>query len=105
MCTKSNHNLGFFFCVGFRRFSYSLSGVGNEDIITIIQRTLQEVYHRRVKDHSDYIDTMATTPLTDAKKQYVWLIRYGKTEFPLVENEGPYDSKFNMMIPMMQTTM
>lgn len=35
---------------------------------------------------------MVTPPLTDAKKQYIWLIRYGKTEFPLVENQGPYDS-------------
>lgn len=26
-------------------------------------------------------------------RQYVWLIRYGKTEFPLVENDGPFDSE------------
>mmetsp|Transcript_10028 Transcript_10028/g.18808 ORF Transcript_10028/g.18808 Transcript_10028/m.18808 type:complete len:239 (-) Transcript_10028:2096-2812(-) len=25
-------------------------------------------------------------------KQYAWLIRYGKTEFPLVESDGPFDS-------------
>lgn len=25
-------------------------------------------------------------------RQFVWLIRYGKTEFPLVENDGPFDS-------------
>ena len=26
-------------------------------------------------------------------KQHVWLVRYGKTEYPLVEYDGPYDSK------------
>lgn len=25
-------------------------------------------------------------------KQYVWLVRYGKTEFPLVEYDGPFNS-------------
>lgn len=25
-------------------------------------------------------------------KQYIWLVRYGKTEFPLVEYDGPFDS-------------
>eukprot|EP00553_Chaetoceros_curvisetus_P001090 CAMPEP_0204612558 /NCGR_PEP_ID=MMETSP0717-20131115/636_1 /ASSEMBLY_ACC=CAM_ASM_000666 /TAXON_ID=230516 /ORGANISM="Chaetoceros curvisetus" /LENGTH=243 /DNA_ID=CAMNT_0051624687 /DNA_START=35 /DNA_END=763 /DNA_ORIENTATION=- len=30
-------------------------------------------------------------------KQYVWLVRYGKTEFPLVEYEGPYDSDIDPM--------
>lgn len=26
------------------------------------------------------------------KKQCVWIVRYGLTEFPLVENQGPFDS-------------
>ena len=29
------------------------------------------------------------------KKQSIWLVRYGKTEYPLVEFDGPYDSEFD----------
>ena len=34
-----------------------------------------------------------------AKKEYVWLVRYGKTEYPLKENDGPYNSKYRVQVP------
>ena len=30
-------------------------------------------------------------------KQNIWLVRYGLTEFPLVEYDGPYDSKYEVV--------
>ena len=27
-------------------------------------------------------------------RQHVWIVRYGMTEFPLLEGVGPYDSKY-----------
>ena len=29
----------------------------------------------------------------ESSKQSIWIVRYGLTKFPLVENEGPYDSE------------
>ena len=33
-----------------------------------------------------------------AKKQYIWLIRYGKTEYPLKEHDGPYNSDIDPIV-------
>ena len=39
----------------------------------------------------DRLTTTTTTTETE-RKQYVWFVRYGLTEHPLVEDLGPYDS-------------
>jgi len=31
-------------------------------------------------------------------RQYVWFVRYGLTQYPLVEFKGPYDSTFRVAL-------